>query len=122
MATTITMPQLGETVTEGTVAQWLKKAGDKIEKYEAFVEVSTDKVNAEVPAPVTGVLKEIIAQEGETVPTGAPIAVIEETVVAGAAAPAPSQPSPAPAAPQPSEPAAAVAPSRNGGALNPPEV
>ena len=49
MATTITMPQLGETVTEGTVAQWLKKPGDSIEKYEAFVEVSTDKVNAEVP-------------------------------------------------------------------------
>ena len=49
MATTITMPQLGETVTEGTVAQWLKKVGDRVEKYEAFVEVSTDKVNAEVP-------------------------------------------------------------------------
>ena len=55
MATTITMPQLGETVTEGTVAQWLKKPGDSVEKYEAFVEVSTDKVNAEVPSPVTGV-------------------------------------------------------------------
>ncbi|MBV8655608.1 MAG: 2-oxo acid dehydrogenase subunit E2, partial [Candidatus Eremiobacteraeota bacterium] len=52
MATTITMPQLGETVTEGTVAQWLKKVGDSVDKYEAFVEVSTDKVNAEVPSPV----------------------------------------------------------------------
>jgi 2-oxoisovalerate dehydrogenase E2 component (dihydrolipoyl transacylase) len=72
------MPQLGETVTEGTVAQWLKKPGDHIEKYEAFVEVSTDKVNAEVPAPVSGILREIIVSEGETVPTGAPIAVIEE--------------------------------------------
>lgn len=78
MPTTIKMPQLGETVTEGTVAQWLKKPGDHIEKYEAFVEVSTDKVNAEVPAPVSGVLREIIVGEGETVPTGAPIAVIEE--------------------------------------------
>ena len=78
MPTTIKMPQLGETVTEGTVAQWLKKPGDRIEKYEPFVEVSTDKVNAEVPAPVTGVLREIIVREGETVPTGAPIAVIEE--------------------------------------------
>src|SRR5579872_1017433 len=78
MPTTIKMPQLGETVTEGTVAQWLKKPGDHIEKYEAFVEVSTDKVNAEVPAPVSGVLREIIVHEGETVPTGAPIAVIEE--------------------------------------------
>ncbi len=78
MPTTITMPQLGETVTEGTVAQWLKKPGDRVEKYEAFVEVSTDKVNAEVPAPVSGVLREIIVGEGQTVPTGAPIAVIDE--------------------------------------------
>jgi len=79
MATTITMPQLGETVTEGTVAQWLKAPGDTIEKYEAFVEISTDKVNAEVPSPVTGVLREIICKEGETVATGAPIAIIDET-------------------------------------------
>ncbi len=84
MATTITMPQLGETVTEGTVAQWLKKPGDNVEKYEAFVEVSTDKVNAEVPAPVSGTIRELIVKEGETVPTGAPIAIIEE---AGAVAP-----------------------------------
>ncbi len=83
MATTITMPQLGETVTEGTVAQWLKKIGDAVEKYESFVEVSTDKVNAEVPSPVSGVIREIIAKEGETVPTGAPIAIIDEV---GAAA------------------------------------
>jgi 2-oxoisovalerate dehydrogenase E2 component (dihydrolipoyl transacylase) len=78
---TITMPQLGETVTEGTVAQWLKKPGDAIEKYEAFVEVSTDKVNAEVPSPVSGVLREIICKEGETVATGAPIAIIDEVGV-----------------------------------------
>ncbi len=78
MPTTIKMPQLGETVTEGTVAQWLKKPGDRVEKYEAFVEVSTDKVNAEVPAPVSGILREIIVKEGETVPTGAPIAIIDE--------------------------------------------
>ena len=81
MATTITMPQLGETVTEGTVAQWLKKPGDSVEKYEAFVEVSTDKVNAEVPAPVTGVIRELIVKEGETVPTGAPIAIIDEVIL-----------------------------------------
>jgi 2-oxoisovalerate dehydrogenase E2 component (dihydrolipoyl transacylase) len=79
------MPQLGETVTEGTVAQWLKKPGDSVEKYEAFVEVSTDKVNAEVPAPVTGVIRELIVKEGETVPTGAPIAIIDESVPAAAA-------------------------------------
>jgi 2-oxoisovalerate dehydrogenase E2 component (dihydrolipoyl transacylase) len=87
MATTITMPQLGETVTEGTVAQWLKKPGDAIEKYEAFVEVSTDKVNAEVPSPVSGVLREIICREGETVKTGAAIAIIDEVGAATAAVP-----------------------------------
>jgi 2-oxoisovalerate dehydrogenase E2 component (dihydrolipoyl transacylase) len=123
MATTITMPQLGETVTEGTVAQWLKKPGDSIEKYEAFVEVSTDKVNAEVPAPVTGVLREIIVQEGETVPTGAPIAIIDEV----GAAPAPASAAPAPPAhgSSPSEfvaHAAAVAPSSNGAAANTPDL
>jgi len=78
VATTITMPQLGETVTEGTVERWLKKAGDSVEKYEAFVEVSTDKVNSEVPAPVTGTIREILVQEGTTVATGTPIAVIDE--------------------------------------------
>ncbi len=95
MPTTITMPQLGETVTEGTVAQWLKKPGDSVEKYEAFVEVSTDKVNAEVPAPVTGVIRELIVKEGETVPTGAPIAIIDE--VASGSAP-PPQPAAVPVA------------------------
>ncbi|HEX3467780.1 MAG TPA: biotin/lipoyl-containing protein, partial [Candidatus Elarobacter sp.] len=89
MPTTITMPQLGETVTEGTVAQWLKKPGDSVEKYEAFVEVSTDKVNAEVPSPVSGVIRELIVKEGETVPTGAPIAIIDD-VAAGAETPAPN--------------------------------
>lgn len=82
MATTITMPQLGETVTEGTVAQWLKEPGDSVEKYEPFVEVSTDKVNAEVPAPVSGILRELLIKEGETVATGTPIAVIEESTAA----------------------------------------
>ncbi len=82
MATTITMPQLGETVTEGTVAQWLKKPGDNVEKYEAFVEVSTDKVNAEVPSPVTGTIRELLVQEGETVATGTPIAIIEDVSAA----------------------------------------
>ncbi len=94
MATTITMPQLGETVTEGTVAQWLKKVGDTVDKYEPFVEVSTDKVNAEVPSPVTGVIREMLVKEGETVATGTAIAVIDEV---GAAAP--SAPAAAPAAP-----------------------
>jgi 2-oxoisovalerate dehydrogenase E2 component (dihydrolipoyl transacylase) len=98
MPTTITMPQLGETVTEGTVAQWLKKVGDSVEKYEAFLEVSTDKVNAEVPSPVTGVIKEVLVKEGDTVPVGTAIAVIDEV---GAATTAPES-----AANPPSTPAA----------------
>src|ERR1700722_4274547 len=101
MPTTITMPQLGETVTEGTVAQWLKNVGDSVEKYEAFVEVSTDKVNAEVPAPVSGTLVQIIAKEGETVPTGAPIAIIDE--VGSATGAAPSVAAPAAASPSSAE-------------------
>jgi 2-oxoisovalerate dehydrogenase E2 component (dihydrolipoyl transacylase) len=84
MATTITMPQLGETVTEGTVAQWLKSVGDAVDKYEDFVEVSTDKVNAGVPSPVTGTIRELLVKEGETVATGTPIAVIDEAGAASA--------------------------------------
>ena len=87
MATTITMPQLGETVTEGTVAQWLKKVGDPVEKYEAFLEVSTDKVNAEVPSPVTGVITQVLVKEGDTVPVGTAIAVIDEVSGASASKP-----------------------------------
>ncbi len=81
------MPQLGETVTEGTVAQWLKKVGDPVEKYEAFLEVSTDKVNAEVPSPVTGVITQVLVKEGDTVPVGTAIAVIDEVGSASASAP-----------------------------------
>ncbi len=108
MATTITMPQLGETVTEGTVERWLKKAGEAVDKYEAFVEVSTDKVNSEVPAPVTGTIREILVAEGTTVATGTPIAVIDEVASAGAA---PAQ-SPAPAA-EPPKSSTAMAQSAN---------
>lgn len=99
------MPQLGETVTEGTVAQWLKNVGDAVDKYEDFVEVSTDKVNAGVPSPVTGTIRELLVKEGETVATGTPIAVIEEVGAAktgetAAAAPrAESPPAPVAAAP-----------------------
>jgi 2-oxoisovalerate dehydrogenase E2 component (dihydrolipoyl transacylase) len=110
MATTITMPQLGETVTEGTVAQWLKNVGDSVDKYEDFVEVSTDKVNAGVPSPVTGTIREFLVKEGETVATGTPIAVIEE--VGGASAPSAS---PAAAAgPSASEERPPAVPSPNG--------
>src|SRR5437868_8180814 len=77
------MPQLGESVAEGTIGKWLKKPGDTVAKYEPLVEVITDKVNAEVPSPYEGVLTEILVEEGATVPNNAEIAVIEE---AGAAA------------------------------------
>ncbi len=89
----VTMPQLGESVAEGTIGRWLKQPGDNVAKYEPLLEVITDKVNAEVPSPVAGILREILAQEGDTVPNNAEIAVIEtedEALTAGGAAPAPS--------------------------------
>ena len=105
------MPQLGETVTEGTVAQWLKNVGDSVDKYEDFVEVSTDKVNADVPSPVTGTIRELLVKEGETVATGTPIAIIEEV---GAAASA--SPPPAAATPQAEAAPVSAPPSTNGAA------
>lgn len=78
MATKILMPQLGESVTEGTITKWLVKVGDKVKKYDPICEVITDKVNAEVPSSVSGTVTEIIAQEDETVPVGGPICYIEE--------------------------------------------
>src|SRR6266536_6708402 len=79
------MPQLGESVAEGTIGKWLKQPGDHVAKYEPLLEVITDKVNAEVPSPVEGVLKEILVEEGATVPNNAEIAVIEEVGAAGEA-------------------------------------
>ena len=95
MATSVKMPQLGESITEGTISKWLKKPGDQVKKYEGLVEIITDKVNAEVPAPLTGVLKEIKVQEGATVTVGTEIAVIEESVAATSAAPKAPDPPPA---------------------------
>ena len=86
------MPQLGETVTEGTVGRWLKNVGDSVEKYEPLLEVETDKVASEIPSPFAGVLSKILAEEGTTVPVGAPVCEIAE---AGAAAAAVSAPTPA---------------------------
>ena len=88
----VKMPQLGESITEGTISKWLKQPGDQVKKYEALVEVITDKVNAEVPAPLAGVLKEIKVKEGTTVTVGTEIAVIEETAVASSQAPTPTLP------------------------------
>ena len=75
--TRVVMPQLGESVHEGTISKWLVKVGDRVVEFEPMLEVDTDKVNAEVPAPVTGILREILAKEGETVQAGAEIAVVE---------------------------------------------
>jgi 2-oxoisovalerate dehydrogenase E2 component (dihydrolipoyl transacylase) len=104
MATSVKMPQLGESITEGTISKWLKQPGDQVKKYEGLVEIITDKVNAEVPAPLSGVLKEIKVKEGATVTVGTEIAVIEESVAAAAPAPkAPPASAPPIAAPAPAE-------------------
>ncbi|PTM58564.1 dihydrolipoamide acetyltransferase family protein [Desmospora activa] len=79
MATDITMPQLGESVTEGTISKWLKQPGDAVAKYEPLCEVATDKVNAEVPSTFAGTLTEIVAEEGETVEVGAIICRMDES-------------------------------------------
>src|SRR5712692_8950286 len=88
---TITMPQLGESVTEGTIGRWLKKPGDRVQRDEPLVEVITDKVNAEIPAPVAGVLERIDAAEGTVVAVGQEIAFlaseIDQTTQPGASAP-----------------------------------
>lgn len=81
----VKMPQLGESVTEGTIGQWLKNVGDPIEKYESLLEVMTDKVNAEVPAPVTGVVSKILVDEGTTVSIGEALCVITVEGVGDAA-------------------------------------
>ncbi|MFZ9637193.1 MAG: biotin/lipoyl-containing protein, partial [Ilumatobacteraceae bacterium] len=99
----ITLPQLGETVTEGTITRWFKKVGDTVAADEPLFEVSTDKVDTEVPSPVAGTLTEIRVNEGDTVPVGTVIAVVgaanaSAAPVSPAPAPAPvAQPAPAPA-------------------------
>jgi 2-oxoglutarate dehydrogenase E2 component (dihydrolipoamide succinyltransferase) len=117
------MPQLGETVTEGTITRWMKAVGDVVERDEPLFEVSTDKVDSEVPSPAAGVLSEILVPEGETVEVGVKLAVIgdgaaaspsDDAPVAAAAESAPAPPAPAaappPQAPPPPPPAPAPAP------------
>lgn len=117
MAFTLTLPEVGETVTEGTIERWLKQPGDQVAKYEPIVEVNTDKVNVELPCPVSGTLREILAQEGATVAVGAPLCVIDEVageVPADISPPKPAaEPVPAPTAtPVPEPVAAGAAPAR----------
>jgi 2-oxoisovalerate dehydrogenase E2 component (dihydrolipoyl transacylase) len=103
------MPQLGESVAEGTIGKWLKQPGDHVDKYEPLLEVITDKVNAEVPSPFEGVLKEILAEEGATVPNNAEIAVIETADDGASNGSGPAEAKEA-SAPVPAPAAAAAAP------------
>src|ERR1700734_2501331 len=110
MAVDIVMPQMGESIFEGTITKWLKKPGDKVERDEPLFEISTDKVDAEIPSPSAGGLKEIKVNEGQTVPIQTVGAVIDGAGSAVAApAPAPAAP-PAKAAPQAPQAAAPAAP------------
>jgi pyruvate dehydrogenase E2 component (dihydrolipoamide acetyltransferase) len=122
MATDVVMPQMGESIFEGTITKWLKKPGDKVERDEPLFEISTDKVDAEIPSPSAGVLKEIKVNEGQTVPIQTVVAVIDGAGSAAAApAPAPAKaaapqaaaaPAPPPAARPAAPPPAAAAPSQ----------
>ncbi|MGW0839217.1 2-oxoglutarate dehydrogenase, E2 component, dihydrolipoamide succinyltransferase [Streptomyces sp. NPDC002787] len=107
--TDVVLPALGESVTEGTVTRWLKEVGDSVEADEPLLEVSTDKVDTEIPAPTSGVLLEIVVAEDETAEVGAKLAVIGAPGAAPAAAPAAPAPAPAAAAPAPAAPAPAPA-------------
>ncbi|KAA9110507.1 2-oxoglutarate dehydrogenase, E2 component, dihydrolipoamide succinyltransferase [Microbacterium rhizomatis] len=117
MSTSVVLPALGESVTEGTVTRWLKKVGDTIQADEGLLEISTDKVDTEIPSPISGVIEEILVQEDETVEVGAVLAKIGDGSAAPAEAPAPAAAEPeaapapeesegsAPAEPAPAEPA-----------------
>ncbi|GGM87228.1 2-oxoglutarate dehydrogenase, E2 component, dihydrolipoamide succinyltransferase [Streptomyces fuscichromogenes] len=110
MAVSVTLPALGESVTEGTVTRWLKAEGERVEADEPLLEVSTDKVDTEIPAPASGVLASIKVAEDETVEVGAELAIIDDGTGAPAAAPAPAaEPAAAPAAPAPAPVAEAPA-------------
>jgi pyruvate dehydrogenase E2 component (dihydrolipoyllysine-residue acetyltransferase) len=105
----VLMPQMGESIAEGTLSKWLKKVGEAVKRDEPLFEISTDKVDAEIPAPTAGTLAEIKVQEGQTVPVQTLVAVIETEAGATASAPAPA-PAAAPPAPKPERPAAAPVP------------
>src|SRR5919199_4294989 len=96
MATDVVMPQMGESIAEGTIVRWIKKVGDKVDRDEPLFEISTDKVDAEIPSPAAGVVSEIRVKEGETVPVNSVVAVIgavgERAAVEAPQAPIPTPP------------------------------
>src|SRR5512138_2712145 len=105
MPVSVTMPRLGESVTEGTVTRWLKQEGERVEADEPLLEVSTDKVDTEIPSPAAGVLTRIVVGEDETADVGSELAVISgDGEDAGAAAPAPAAAPQAEAEPEPPAP------------------
>ncbi len=106
----VIMPQMGESIFEGTITKWLKKPGDKIERDEPLFEISTDKVDAEIPSPSAGVLKEIKVNEGQTVPIQTVVAVIDADGAASSAGSSASASAPAPAPAKTEAPAQASAP------------
>jgi 2-oxoglutarate dehydrogenase E2 component (dihydrolipoamide succinyltransferase) len=103
MSIQVELPALGESVVEGTISRWLVKEGDSVERDQPIVEVTTDKVDAEIPAPAAGIVAKILAAEGDVVPVGAPLATIEPSEAGFRAEPA--APRPRPAAAQPEKPA-----------------
>src|SRR5262245_60182049 len=110
MATDVVMPQMGESIAEGTIVRWIKKVGEKVDRDEPLFEISTDKVDAEIPSPAAGVVSEIRVKEGETVPVNSVVAVIGGAVAAEAPAAPNAAPAPAPAQPAAPAPASAPAP------------
>src|SRR5947199_9045910 len=104
MSTTVTMPQLGESVVEGTVVRWIAQLGQKVERDSSLVEVATDKANTEVPSPTAGVVVEILAKEGAVVPVGGALCRVDEAAQAQAASKPPAQAARPPPPPPPSAP------------------
>src|SRR5579872_1771066 len=98
MATDVVMPQMGESIAEGTIVRWIKKVGDTVDRDEPLFEISTDKVDAEIPSPAAGVVTEIRAKEGETVAVNSVVAVIGAAGSVAATPPPVAKPAPAPAA------------------------
>src|SRR6476620_884167 len=105
MPTDVLMPQMGESIFEGTLTKWLKKPGEKVTRDEPLFEISTDKVDAEIPAPASGVLKEVKVKEGTTVQVNTVVGVIDGDGAGASAAPKAAAPAETKAAPAPAKPA-----------------